>query len=221
MTTSSSPGPSASAPTHLLGVALPMVQWLVDPWPVMLFVKDCRRRYLVVNARWEELTGVARGQAVGTTDEILFAAATATASAQRDAQVLDTGMPVHDDVHIEHGETRTTCAVSTFLLRDQRGEAVGLAGIGIDVTGRDARLAAVERAREEARADVRARSEFLSDVSHDLRTPLNTVIGFAELLQEESLTVDQRDEVAQIRRAGEDLLAIIDGMLERSRADRR
>ncbi len=78
-----------------------------------------------------------------------------------------------------------------------------------------------KRRRAEAEADRanQAKSEFLSRMSHELRTPLNAVLGFAQLLEIDSLTVAQRDSVDHILRGGRHLLGLIDEILDISRIE--
>jgi len=63
------------------------------------------------------------------------------------------------------------------------------------------------------------KSNFLSRVSHELRTPLHAVLGFAQILEEDDLQAEQLAAVAQILKAGEHLLALIDEILDISRAE--
>ncbi len=78
-----------------------------------------------------------------------------------------------------------------------------------------------ERRRAEEKADHanRAKSDFLSRMSHELRTPLNGILGFAQLLEMESLPVDQEESVAQILKAGRHLLGLINEVLDISRIE--
>lgn len=74
-------------------------------------------------------------------------------------------------------------------------------------------------ARADAERANRAKSEFLSRVSHDLRTPLNAILGFGQLLQLDGLDAEQEDSVGQIQRAGHHLLELIDEILDISRIE--
>ena len=74
-------------------------------------------------------------------------------------------------------------------------------------------------AKEEADAANKAKSEFLANVSHEVRTPLNGVIGSAELLGDTNLTRVQRDHVHVITESAEGLLAIINDILDYSKID--
>lgn len=69
-----------------------------------------------------------------------------------------------------------------------------------------------ERTAELAAA-LRVKSEFLSRASHELRTPMNHVLGFARLLELDSLTAEQPESVQQILTSGRHLLELIDRIL--------
>jgi PAS domain S-box-containing protein len=75
------------------------------------------------------------------------------------------------------------------------------------------------RAEEEADRANRAKSDFLSRMSHELRTPLNGILGFAQLLQMESLPADQQESIAHILKAGRHLLGLINEVLDISRIE--
>lgn len=84
------------------------------------------------------------------------------------------------------------------------------------VAERTAELAA---ARGEADQANRAKSEFLSLMSHDLRTPLNAILGFAQLLETEPLTPEQREHVSHILSGGRHLLALVSDVLDITRIE--
>ena len=70
-------------------------------------------------------------------------------------------------------------------------------------------------ARDRAQVANRAKSAFLAAMSHDLRTPLNGVLGFAQLLQwDAGLSERQRASVGAIRQSGEHLLTLINDILD-------
>jgi signal transduction histidine kinase len=74
-------------------------------------------------------------------------------------------------------------------------------------------------AREQAQ---RMKTQFLASMSHDLRSPLNSIIGFSELLLrgvEGPLAPSQRENVEIIKRSGEDLLRLINDILDSARIE--
>jgi PAS domain S-box-containing protein len=73
-------------------------------------------------------------------------------------------------------------------------------------------------AKEAAEAASLAKSELLSRVSHELRTPLNAILGFAQLLEMRPLPEEDRERAGRILKAGRHLLALIDAVLDLTRA---
>ena len=70
---------------------------------------------------------------------------------------------------------------------------------------------------ERARAADRDRAAFLAAVSHELRSPLNAILGFADILMAEvdgPLSANGKEEVEQIRGSGQHLLELINDILE-------
>ena len=64
----------------------------------------------------------------------------------------------------------------------------------------------------ESRSDTAGRS--LADVSHDIRTPMNVILGFSELLARENLTDEQKTYCEFIRTAGKSLLQTVSSVLD-------
>lgn len=71
----------------------------------------------------------------------------------------------------------------------------------------------------EAMAASTAKSNFLAQVSHDLRTPLHAIIGMTEVLRSGPLDASQQAEVATIGDAGDALLRLINDLLDLSRIE--
>ena len=94
-----------------------------------------------------------------------------------------------------------------------------LLATGVDITERNRHEQALRQAREAAEAANRAKSEFLAHMSHEMRTPLNAVLGLAQVLDREPLTANQADMVGRIQSAGQSLLGIINDVLDLSKIE--
>lgn len=75
------------------------------------------------------------------------------------------------------------------------------------------------RSRREAETASEAKSNFLANVSHDIRTPLIGILGASDLLSQESLTPYQQDLISTLQQCGEQLLGLINDILDLSRIE--
>src|SRR5690606_19288363 len=80
---------------------------------------------------------------------------------------------------------------------------------------------AQERAIDAREAAARMRGLFFASVSHDLKSPLNAILGFTELVRLEPLTDGQRESLELIDRRGRELLALIETILDAARVEAR
>jgi signal transduction histidine kinase/ligand-binding sensor domain-containing protein/CheY-like chemotaxis protein len=81
------------------------------------------------------------------------------------------------------------------------------------------RTAQLERSRREAEEAARAKADFLATMSHEIRTPMNGVLGMVSLLENTSLTSEQRECTEIISGSGQALLAIINDVLSLSQIE--
>ena len=75
---------------------------------------------------------------------------------------------------------------------------------------------ALVKAKQEAERANRAKSLFLSSMSHEMRTPLNAILGFSQLIEVDVKDDLTRDNIREIMHAGKHLLELIDDLLELS-----
>ena len=104
------------------------------------------------------------------------------------------------------------CFLHVFVVEDERDEM-----------HRQELLARSYEAQLEAeRAATQAKSLFFSSVSHDIRTPLNAIIGFSELLERGVGDEDERSRcISSIRSSGKVLLRLVDDILDLSKLESR
>ncbi len=102
-------------------------------------------------------------------------------------------------------------------IRPTEGRVTGFAVAYHDNTQGKLAQAEMQAARDLALEAVRVRSEFLTSMSHEVRTPLNAIIGLTELLLLSDLSPVQHQQADQIRSSGELLLTIVKDILDFSK----
>ena len=195
---------------------------IIENLPALVFVKDARTlRYVRFNKAAEEMLGMTREEVLGRTEADLFPEPLARASSERDRAVLDTGMPadIAEEVVATRGREPRVLHTKKIPILDENGAPVYLVGVSIDITEQRTAHEQVRLAKLEAERASRAKSEFLSRMSHDLRTPLNAILGFAQILQMDELSEEQREGLQQILRGGVHLLELINEVLDIARIE--
>lgn len=80
-------------------------------------------------------------------------------------------------------------------------------------------IAELEAARDKADAANQAKSSFLGVISHELRTPMNGVLGAAQLLSGTRLDASQREYVSIVRNSGDSLMALLNDILDMTKIE--
>jgi len=91
--------------------------------------------------------------------------------------------------------------------------------IGTEISSRKFAEAALQDALTKAEAANRAKSDFLATMSHEVRTPMNGVLGMVDLLLDTRLTNEQQQMAMTVRSSGEALLEILNDILDLSKLE--
>ena len=110
----------------------------------------------------------------------------------------------------------------TIHLDEESGEIDRMHAIVRDVTERKIMEDALQRARDEAVAALQFKSQVLANISHDIRTPLNSIAVTTEILLDEifgALTVEQRDELNTITLNVDQVMMLVRNLLDAARLE--
>ncbi len=108
--------------------------------------------------------------------------------------------------------------LSVNILRDEQGKIVGSVGMLQDITERKRSNELVLQAKLAAEEANNAKSVFLAKMSHEVRTPMNAIIGMIDLTLDTTLTDEQKDNLKVAKDAADNLLSLINDILDLSRA---
>jgi len=137
---------------------------------------------------------------------------------------------IYELTYIRKDGSRFPAVVSVTALRDAQGVIIGYLLIGTDNTARkrvEAERAVLDQALRDKNVELEsarqaadkanlAKSEFLSSMSHELRSPLNAILGFAQLMESgvPPPTASQKASIDQILHGGWYLLELINEILD-------
>ncbi|HBT76573.1 MAG TPA: hypothetical protein DEB39_06520 [Planctomycetaceae bacterium] len=119
----------------------------------------------------------------------------------------------HKDGHLVWVRT------SGKFLRDYENAVIVERCVSFDITREKEVEARLIQAKEAAEAANLAKSDFLATMSHEMRTPLNGVIGMADLLLKSDMSPKQREYTTLIRASGRTLLYLINDILDFSKIE--
>jgi signal transduction histidine kinase len=116
---------------------------------------------------------------------------------------------------------RVPLELHSRLLRHE-GQPLGIQGIARDISERKRGEEILQHATAAAQAANRAKSEFLATMSHELRTPLTVILGYTDLLLEETFGTLSNEQAHPLRRIycnARELLDLITAVLDVSRLE--
>lgn len=137
---------------------------------------------------------------------------------QRNSEKLvKNGTAVFEAYHIKKDGNEFPVEISAQLFY-QNDEPM-VVSIARDITGRKKAEEDLKKAKEAAESANRLKSQFLANMSHDIRTPLNAVLGFADLMLKNDLDVKSRSYLKKIIDSGDGLLTLLNDILDFSKIE--
>lgn len=192
---------------------------LVNTIREVVFQVDAAGRLTFLNPAWLEMTGLSIEQTIGRS----LAGFTHADDAERQQALCDAlvmGEAEEFEAEIRYrgkdGGFRWTVA-SGRPIRNAARSIVGVSGTLFDITEHKAAAGRLAQAAATAQTANIAKSRFLATMSHEVRTPLNGILGMAQLLQAPAVGTADRQEFAHtILESGWALAKLFDEILDLS-----
>ena len=196
------------------------VQAMINAIPDPIFYTTPDGDSVHINQALADRAGIAEEEYVGKSLLNLFPAPIAANLEQQVEKVLETRKTLRGDQWISWIEDQPRLYDSLLApIFAATGEVLGVLGINRDITARKAVEDELRAAMEAAESANQTKSAFLSTMTHELRTPMNGVLGLSSLLLDTELDAEQLDLVNAIRTSGDTLLALINDILDFSKIE--
>ncbi|MBA4283870.1 MAG: hypothetical protein C0432_06230 [Candidatus Puniceispirillum sp.] len=111
------------------------------------------------------------------------------------------------------GESRTMLTSKTALYNSS-GEIIGILGISVDITERKKLEEDLKIAKESAESASHAKTEFIANMSHDIRTPLSGVVGLGGIVEQEIENPKHRAMIHDMVKSSDELLNMLNEILD-------
>ncbi len=161
-----------------------LIKKIIDYIPHYIFWKDKNSVFLGCNETFAKSAGLSSPkEIIGKTDYDLPWTKTESDNYRADDKaVMQKGVP---KLHIEETQTfsdgkKITLSTSKVPLFDPKGDIFGVVCIYTDITEKKRKEIELEKTKQLALASSQAKSEFIANMSHDIRTPITGVVGMLQ-----------------------------------------
>jgi PAS domain S-box-containing protein len=209
-------------PKHVLGdEEHKLFQKIINNIPQYIFWKDKNSVFLGCNNNFAQLLGLKNPQdIVGKTDyDFPWSIEQTEAYRADDMEIIKTRVPklYYEEKQTDaHGVERDVLVskIPLYAHENNNDEVIGLACIYQDITEKKRLEQALIQAKIHAESANRAKSEFIANMSHDIRTPITGMLGLAQFLKDSAKTVEMAEYSQLLIESTEELLKLLNEVIE-------
>ncbi|MGJ8640198.1 MAG: ATP-binding protein [Opitutaceae bacterium] len=194
-----------------------MLQHILETIPTRVFWKDLEGRFLGANKLVAQDLGLTHiDEILGKTDYDFGTKETADQYREEDLKIIKEGeVKFHEEgAHIYKDDTIAWLRSSKAPLTDRHGNTIGIIGTYENTTESKRVREELIKAKEIAENANKARDDFMAVMSHEMRTPLNPIIGYAEILRDSITNEQELSYIDAISLSADRQLKLIDDILD-------
>lgn len=194
---------------------------LINQVPAAIFWKNTNSVFLGCNQYFATLASLPSSkEIIGKTDyDLPWGKHQADLYRRDDLEIIRTKqakMAIEELQTLANGKTITLLTNKIPLF--YKANVVGVLGVFQDITARKEMEEELRIAKEAAEAATHAKTEFMANMSHDIRTPLSGVIGMSEILELNLENPERKEEAHLLSKSGIQLLNMLNEILDDIRA---
>jgi len=197
---------------------LKLLASLIDYLPHAIFWKDTSLVFGGCNKQFAEQFGyTSADDIIGKSDyDFPFSAEEIERYREDDLFVLTTGIPKlnYEERQRQSSGDDKIMLVSKVPIHDDTNNIVGVLVVYTEITQRKADEKSLLEAKNQAELENQAKTDFIANMSHDIRTPLSGVVGLSQLLELKLSTPDHKQYARWIQQCGDELLKLLNGILD-------
>ncbi|MGI6479911.1 MAG: response regulator [Salinivirgaceae bacterium] len=191
---------------------------IINSIPDYIFYKDNLLRYIGANTAFKKHYNLSDEELIGKTDFELFDIKQAIDYHKNNKKIIESNEPIRFErwVILPNGKS---ALLDTLVVpfHNIDGETLGIVGISRDVTRQYEIQKELKNAKTKAEEGDRLKTMFLTNISHEIRSALNSIIGFSDLLLDPELSLSQKENfVEMIRSSSNSLIQLIDNIINLS-----
>ncbi len=131
-----------------------------------------------------------------------------------DKQVIETSKPIITEEYGVMASGPGYYLSHKVPLRDKNNEVIGMLGVSFDISARKEAEEYLKKAKQHAEEASHTKSQFIANMSHDIRTPLSGLLGMAEMLEKRVKKSEEKELANHIVNSGKRLSRLLNEILE-------
>jgi PAS domain S-box-containing protein len=188
--------------------------------PFQMWLKDVDSNYLTINKPFMEYFSITdEADIIGKDALDIWNHETASHFIEQDKLVMQNLELSSVEELVDFKHKRVWFEIFRAPIIDENGQLLGTTGIARDITSRKNADKALQEAVAAAESANEAKSKFLAIMSHEIRNPLNAVVGMTRMLNDAGITGPSSKLIENIKTSSDHLLMIINDVLDFSKIE--